>query len=78
MCPVLAGDVKFSLQVLLSDLQIPQGHADVFVSEQLHKGGKTDAQTEHLTCETVAQGLLILLMNFTQLRFAIGVIRSMA
>jgi hypothetical protein len=29
-------------------------------------------------CPTMAQGLLILLMNCTQLRFAIGVIRSMA
>jgi hypothetical protein len=34
--------VKFALQVLLSDLQIAQSHADVFVPQQLHEGGKTD------------------------------------
>jgi hypothetical protein len=28
--------VEFALQVQLSDLHIPQGHADVFVAEQLH------------------------------------------
>ena len=33
---ILAGLVEFALQVQLSDLQIPQGHADVFVAKQLH------------------------------------------
>jgi len=42
LCRALAGEVKFALQVLLSDLQIAQSHADVFVPQQLHEGGKTD------------------------------------
>jgi hypothetical protein len=40
--------VKFALEVLLEDLDIAQGHADVFVPEQLHQSRRTDAQTEHL------------------------------
>ena len=34
---VLAGDVKLTLQVLLSDFEIPQGHLDIFVPHQLHE-----------------------------------------
>ena len=44
---VLAGQVKLALEVLLSDLQIAQGHADVVVSQQLHEGGQADTQAEH-------------------------------
>ena len=52
---VLAGDVKLTLQVLLSDLQIAQSHANVFVPQQLHEGGETDAQAEHFTGEGVSE-----------------------
>ena len=50
---VQAGAVKFALQVLLSDLYITQGHADVFVSQQLHESGQADAEAEHHSCEGV-------------------------
>jgi len=35
--------VEFALQVRLDDLDIAQGHADVFVPEQLREGRKADA-----------------------------------
>ena len=41
-------------------------------------GVDVHAGPEQMDGRSVAQGLLILLMNCTQLRFAIGVIRSMA
>ena len=39
----LAGAVKFTLQVLLGDLDVAQGHANIFVAQQEHESGKTDA-----------------------------------
>lgn len=42
---VLASEVKFALQVLLGNLEVPQGHGDVFVPQQLHESGQADAQT---------------------------------
>ena len=54
LCRILADLVELSLQVLVSDLDIAQGHTDVFVSEQLHQSGKADAQTEHLSGIAVA------------------------
>jgi hypothetical protein len=32
----------------LGDLDIAQGHVDVFVAEQLHESGKADTEAEHL------------------------------
>jgi hypothetical protein len=32
----------------LSNLDIAQGHANVFVPEQLHESGKADAEADHL------------------------------
>jgi hypothetical protein len=40
----LPSAVKFALQILLRDLDIVQGHADIFVSQQLHESGQTDAE----------------------------------
>ena len=45
---VLACPVELALQILLRDLEVTQGHADVFVSQELHESGETDAETEHL------------------------------
>jgi hypothetical protein len=56
LCRLLAGQVKFALEVLLEDLDIAQGRADVFVPEQLHQSRQTDAQTEHLRGIGVPQG----------------------
>lgn len=44
---ILASQMEFALQVLLSDLQIAESHADVFVTEQLHECGQADAEAEH-------------------------------
>jgi hypothetical protein len=38
-------------------LHVPQTHFDVFVSEQLHEGGKAHAEPEHLGSETVPQSM---------------------
>ena len=35
---VVAGPVELALQIRLGDLQIPKGHADVFVTHQFHEG----------------------------------------
>jgi hypothetical protein len=52
---LLAGLVEFALQVLLGDLHIAQGHADVFVAEQLHQGREADPQPHHLGGIRMAQ-----------------------
>ena len=46
---ILTCQVELSLQVLLSDLDIAQGHTDVFVAEQLHERRQADAHTEHFS-----------------------------
>jgi hypothetical protein len=51
---VLASEVKFALQVLLSDFEIEQGHVDIFVSQELHEGRKADAKAQHFCGECVA------------------------
>jgi hypothetical protein len=43
---ILTCQVEFALQVRLDDLDIAQGHADVFVPERLHESRKADAQTD--------------------------------
>jgi len=48
------------------------------MAEQELNGTHVGAGFQQMDREGVTQGLLILLMNCTQLRFAIGVIRSMA
>ena len=51
---VLASTVELALQIWLGDLEITQGHADVFVPQSLHESGKTDTETEHLCGIAVA------------------------
>ena len=41
---ILTSQMEFALQVLLRHLQIPERHADVFVTEQLHERGQVDAR----------------------------------
>jgi len=53
----LTGAVKFALQILLRDVEIPEGHADIFVSQQLHESGQTDTEAQHGGCESVPQAV---------------------
>ena len=53
----LASAVKLALQVLLRDVEIAQGHADVCVSQQLHESGQTDTQAQHGSCEGVSKAV---------------------
>jgi hypothetical protein len=39
-CRVLASALKLALRVLLRDLEVAQGHADVAESQQLHESGQ--------------------------------------
>jgi hypothetical protein len=39
---ILSRLMEFALQVLLGNLHIRQGHADVFMSEQLHERWEAD------------------------------------
>jgi hypothetical protein len=43
---LFASAMKLALQVQLGNLDIPQSHADVFVPQQLHQGGQTDAPAD--------------------------------
>ena len=54
---MLAGCVELALQVLLGDLDVAHGHADIVVSQQLHESGKADTEAEHLRSESVAQAV---------------------
>jgi hypothetical protein len=49
------GLVEFALQILLSDGDVAQGHADIFMAEQPHERGETDSQPEHLGRESVSK-----------------------
>jgi hypothetical protein len=54
---ILTSAVKFSLQVELRHFHIAQGHADVFVPEQLHEHGETNAEPYHFSCEAVPEAV---------------------
>jgi hypothetical protein len=43
---ILANLVEFALQVLLRDLHLSQGQANVFVAEQLHERREADSQPQ--------------------------------
>ena len=51
---VLASRVEFALQIVLGDLHVAHGHANIFVPQQLHQSGKADTEAEHLRSEAVA------------------------
>src|ERR1700675_961945 len=53
----LSSAVKFTLQVLLRDVEIEQSHVDIFVFQQLHEGGQTDTEAQHGGCEGVSQAV---------------------
>ena len=59
-------------------MQVAGGRPQIDMAQQELNGTQVCAGFEQMGSEAVPQGLLILLMNCTQLRFAIGVIRSMA
>ena len=40
---ILPGEMELTLQVSLRDLDVSHGHADIFMSEQLHESWQTDA-----------------------------------
>ena len=50
---VLASCVELLLQILLRDLDVAHGNADVLVSQHLHQSGETDAEADHLGGEAV-------------------------
>ena len=56
---ILASQAKFPLQVLLGDLYIAQGHADVFVSQQFHQSRKADTEAQHRGCVAVSQTMRV-------------------
>jgi hypothetical protein len=60
------------------DSQVSRGSRQAAVAEQQLDGPHIRAGFQQVDCESVAQGLLILLMICTQQRFAIGVIPSVA
>ena len=45
---IAASGEELALQVQLRDLDVAQGHADIFVAKQAHQSGKTDTEAEHL------------------------------
>ena len=63
---------------LRRDGGVAGGGIDSGVAEQHLDDADIGAVLQQVSGEAVPQRLLILLMNCTQLRFAIGVIRSMA
>src|SRR6516225_10496878 len=52
---ILTSAVKFTLYVELRHFHIAQGHADVFVPEQLHEHGEANAEPYHFGCEAVPE-----------------------
>jgi hypothetical protein len=52
---ILAGLMKFALQILLGDFRVSQGHMDIFVPEQLHESRKANPKPEHFRRKTVSQ-----------------------
>jgi hypothetical protein len=47
--------MQLTLQIGLGDLQIPKGHADVFVTHQLLESGQADSASEHFRGPGVTQ-----------------------
>jgi hypothetical protein len=54
---ILPSAVKFSLQVELGHLHVAHSHEDVFVSEEVHEYGQTDAKSYHLCGIAMAQAM---------------------
>jgi len=54
---ILQSAVKFSLHVELGHLNVAHRHEDVFVSEEVHEYGQTDAKANHLCGIAMAQAM---------------------
>jgi len=54
---MLASRVELALQILLSDLHVAHGHANIVVAQQSHESGKADTKAEHLRSEAVPQAV---------------------
>jgi hypothetical protein len=54
---ILPSTMKFSLQVELGHLHVAHSHEDVFVSEEVHQYGQTDAKSYHLCGIAMAQAM---------------------
>lgn len=54
---ILQSAVKFSLHVELGHLYVAHSHEDVFVSEQVHEYGQTDAKSYHLCGIAMAKAM---------------------
>src|SRR5205809_79179 len=52
---VLASQMKLTLEIDLSHGDVAQGHADIFMTEQVHERGKRDAQAHHFGGEGVPE-----------------------
>ena len=52
---VLAGHMKLALEIDLSHGDVAQGHADIFMTEQVHERGKRDAEAHHFRSEGVPE-----------------------
>jgi hypothetical protein len=64
--------------MLLREMEINGGFFQIAMSQQDLDGPQIRSVFQQVSRETVPQGLLILLMIYSQRRFAIGVIPSMA
>jgi hypothetical protein len=56
---VLAGAVKFTLQIELDHFYIAHGHVDIFVPQHLHECRQADPETHYFCCEGVPQPVRI-------------------
>ena len=54
---VFAGEMKLALEVSLGDLHVAHGHADAFVSQQIHEGRKADVEADHFRGIGVAEAV---------------------
>ena len=54
---ILTGLMEFTLQILLGDFHIPQGHTDVLVAEQFHESWEANLEPEQFCREAVPQSV---------------------
>ena len=52
---VMTSQMELALQVKLGDLHIAHGHADIFMSQQLHQCRKADSEAEHFCSKGVPE-----------------------
>jgi hypothetical protein len=69
---ILQSAVKFSLHVEPGHLHVAHRHEDVFVSEEVHEYGQTDAQANHLCGIAMAQAMRSYLAGTTSTTCGVG------